>query len=572
MKKLSQKNLALIITAAIVALVLIIAAVAFVVYAVTNDIFFDYTTTNLKNYVTLSKYNGFDLNVDIAEPHYEIDIETSKINMLRDDKPTDVWVKNSDGQWIINPGDVVYIWYRGCVIVDGEEVWLDTMTNIRDTYYNKHESTALEIGSNGFIPGFELGLVGETTTDFDDLEIIKEGSVIDIYGEEGVQIVAYVSYKKGTTEVKQERVDLTLTDTEIDAKYGAGFKTKILGLDIGVKEEEFKTTIGETEVIYTNLTVNIVTKNEDKGLRIEDVYFSYDYGDTTLRNLDAVFYVYFDKIDRYYKDTVEFDEEYLKKKIEDKDIAITLEELENNYEGDTLIEKYDNYAKKLLEELYKTEYDSAVASAIWNYYSTNAKFDKNALPMAKVDEVYYELVYELYDKYESDGGYLYNDYYGYQYYETFEEYATAYCGIDSYSDYYYYEDGWKYAIYDEAEKMVKERILVFYVLREANAIPNDEEFNKLVDAEKQSYVNQYLDQYIEEWFSSLGGSKDDYSETEWEQFKKDRAEDLVNYYGEYNFKERVYYALLSKQMIKWAESGDIKIHTLDTRHNYGTDK
>ena len=160
MKKLSQKNLALIITAAIVALVLIIAAVAFVVYAVTNDIYFDYTTTNLKNYVTLSKYNGFDLNVDIAEPHYEIDIETSKINMLRDDKPTDVWVKNSDGQWIINPGDVVYIWYRGCVIVDGEEVWLDTMTNIRDTYYNKHESTSLEIGSNSFIPGFVDGMIG----------------------------------------------------------------------------------------------------------------------------------------------------------------------------------------------------------------------------------------------------------------------------------------------------------------------------------------------------------------------------------------------------------------------------
>ena len=120
--------------------------------------------------------------------------------------------------------------------------------------------------------------------------------------------------------------------------------------------------------------------------------------------------------------------------------------------------------------------------------------------------------------------------------------------------------------------MVKEKILVFYILREANAIPGAIEFNKRLDEVKQSYVDQYLDQYIEEWFSALGGSKDDYTEAEWEQFKKDRSDDLVAYYGEENFKEKVYYALLSEQMIKWAESEEIKIHTLDTRHNYGTNK
>lgn len=564
MKNLSTKKLALIITAAVVALVLIAAVIFFVVHAVTNDIFFDFKTTKLSDYVTLNTYRDFDLNVDIAEPHYDIDIETSKINMLREDKPKDVWVKGSEGTWNINPGDVVYIWYRGCVIVDGEEIWLDTMNNIRDDYYNIHESYGLEIGSNGFIPGFELALVGQKTTDFDDLEIIKEGKVSDADAT-----VAYISYKKGTTEVKQERVEITEDKIAgINEKYGAGFYEKIMGLDLGVKEGEFKTTIGETEVIYTNLTVNIVTKNEDKGLLIENIYFSYDYKDATLRNLDAKFYVYFDKIDRYYQDTVEFDEEYLKKKIEDKDIAITLEELQNNYEGETLIDKYDAYARKLLKKLHESEYDNAVANAIWNYYSTSAKFDKKNLPTAKVDEIYYELVYDLYDKYESEGGYLYNQYTGYQYYETFEEYATAYCGINSYSEYYYYEDGWKYVLYDQAEKMVQEKILMFYILREANAIPKGEEFTKRLDKVKQSYVDQYLDQYIEEWFSAMGGSKDDYSEAEWEKFKKERSDDLVNYYGEAKFEEKLYYELLSEQMIKWAEEDVIRISTLDERHNY----
>jgi len=569
MKNLSTKKLALIITAAIVALILIIAAIAFVVYAVTNDIYFDYTTTNLSDYVTLSKpIKDFELNVDFADPHYEIDIETSKINMLCEDKPTDIWIEGSEGTWTINPGDVVYIWYRGCVIVDGEEHWLDGMTNISDTYYNKHESHGLEIGSNGFVPGFELGLVNKVTTDFDDFEIIKEGSVLKLYEEEGVQTVAYVSYKKGDTEVKQERVDLTLSDDEIDSKYGAGFKMQLLTMYIGTdkKVAEFKTKLDDKDVTYTNLTVNIVTKNEDKGLRLENIYFPYDYtNDETLRNLDAVFYVYFDKIDRYYQEKPEFDEEYLKKKIEDEDIAVTLEKLEE-YEGETLVDKYDAYARELLEKLSKSERDSAVANAIWNYYSTNAKFDKKDLPMSKLDEVYYELVYELYDQYESSGGY-----YNYTQYESFEEYATAYCGITSSSDYYYYEDGWKYVVWEEAEKVVKEKILVFYILREANAIPGEAEFNKLLDGEKQAYVDQYLDQYIEEWFSAKGGSKDDYTDAEWEQFKKDRSDDLVAYYGEDNFKERVYYALLSEQMLKWAEDGEIVIHDLSNRNNFQTE-
>ena len=66
----------------------------------------------------------------------------------------------------------------------------------------------------------------------------------------------------------------------------------------------------------------------------------------------------------------------------------------------------------------------------------------------------------------------------------------------------------------------------------------------------------------------MGGSKDDYSEAEWEKFKKERSDDLVNYYGEAKFEEKLYYELLSEQMIKWAEEDVIRISTLDERHNY----
>ena len=72
----------------------------------------------------------------------------------------------------------------------------------------------------------------------------------------------------------------------------------------------------------------------------------------------------------------------------------------------------------------------------------------------------------------------------------------------------------------------------------------------------------------DEWKAHKKTMQDKYSAEEWEQFKKDRSNDLVEYYGEENFKEKVYYSLLSEQMVKWAKDGDIKINTLNERNNY----
>ena len=147
---------------------------------------------------------------------------------------------------------------------------------------------------------------------------------------------------------------------------------------------------------------------------------------------------------------------------------------------------------------------------------------------------------------------------------------------------------WTTVIYSQAQDLVKEKILVYYILREAKAIPGDADFNKLLDEIKQSYVDQYLDQYIDEWFKNQANKdgvevstmsteewnahkktmQDKYSAEEWEKFKKDRSNDLVEYYGEENFKEKVYYSLLSDKMIEWVENKEITIKTLDERHNF----
>lgn len=562
-KSLSTAKLTLMITAFVVAIILLVSAVVFVVNAIVNDIFFDYNTTNLSDYITLTKgYKDFEINVDIAEPHYDIDIATSKINMLCNDKPKDVWIEGSEGAYDINPGDVVYIWYRGCVIVDGEELWLDGMTNIPDST----KSYGLEIGSNGFVPGFELGLVGQRTTSFDDLEFIKEGAVL-----KSEATVAYISYKIGTTETKTERVDLTAEN--LDEKYGEGFKAHLLGKTIG-KSDKFTTKRNGTDIIYDNLTVDFATKNEDKGLLIENIYFPYDYkNDTTLRNLDAKFYVYFDKIDRYYKETPEFNDEYVKQKIEDGDIAITLEELEKyGLEGDTLVQKYEAYAKELLGKIYESERENAIVSTIWDYYFTNAKFDKKKLPQSKVDEVYYELAYDLYNQYETSGGILN----GYYQYDSFEDYANAACGITSTSQYYKYGDeAWKWLLMDRAAEMVKENIILFHILRDSNSIPDEEALKARVEELKQAaaddYIEKNLDDYISDWLTDNEKKKEDYTDAEWEQLEKERSDELRTLYSAYyelQNKDQVYLVLLSEKVMEWVENKEITIHSLDVRHNY----
>lgn len=451
----------------------------------------DYLTSDLTKYISFSEdYKNINLNINIAKPHYDIDVEVSKIAMLCKDKPTEAWVKGSTGNHKINPGDVVYIWYRGYIIEDGKEVYMDGMSNIGGTYSNKYESYPLEIGSNSFVPGFELGLVGQMTSDFDDLEIIKEGNVLETEAS-----VAYISYRNSTTYGKQERVDLTLSSAEIDAKYGVGFYEKLLSMDIGVKEYEYRTTIDEKEVTYTNLTVDIVTKNEDKGLKVEGIYFPYDYYYTELQNADAVFYVYFDKIDCYYEETPVLDDEYVKAKIESKDIDITLDEF-NAYEGDTLVEKYNSYAKDVLDKTYEAEYNRMVSEAAWEYILSIANIEK--YPTKNVDAVYYEYAVWLNHLYTTTGGQIYNPYYGTQTYTNFNTFANAYLGIDSHSEYYFYgTEAWRYCLYDDISKdAVKEKMAIFYILRAENLLPDEATFESKIEEVKEKCLDWYNNEYL----------------------------------------------------------------------------
>ena len=544
-KTISQTGLAVIITAAILVVALASAAIFMVVDYAKKDSSFDYLKSDLSKYVDFtSSYKDFTINVDIAKPH-DIDVDVTILNLLYNDRDAN---PRYEGAKVTSPititaGDEVHIWYRGYLIGDdGEKIVVAGMSN-----FGNDSAYALGIGSNGFIPGFEFNLIGHNTGDYNKFEKITSGEV-----NEGQ--IAYITYTrtKGadkTDKITESNVRVELSDSEIDAKFGAGFKEKLMSLKVGDKVD-ITTTLGDTTYNYTDLTINFVTECENNPIVIE-TYFPYDYQKADLRNETAYFEVYVDGVVVY--DTPEFTEEYLKKKIEDEEIKVTLDDL-NEYEGETLVDKYRAYCEKSMMDLYEEEYKTLVEEKIWSYYSEISKAIK--LPGIKVDKIYDDYIDDIYTQFINNGGNIYNSALGqYKTYETFESYAPVYLGATSAT--------WKDVVYEQAENFVKERIVLFYILRAENLLPTEAEFN----AEYDKLVQEYLDEAIQQYLDYYGKTREDYTDEEFEDVIEECRDIVFSSFEEEYFEMRVYYNVLAKTMIDWPD-----VVTLDERRAYPQDK
>ena len=506
---------------------------------------FDYLKTNLRDYVEFTEsYKDYKLNVDIAKPH-DIDVEVTILNMLYSDRAEK---PRYDGATVtsaitLTAGDVVDIWYRGYLKDEnGEEIFVDGMCNFTGT-----APSSLALGSNNFVPGFELNLVGKNTGDIPKFEKITKGAIT----EDMVVYVNYVSTKGSDTSTKTTksgvRIDLS---SDVDAVYGAGVKDKLLNMNVG-DSLDFTTNIGSASYTYTNFTVSFVTTCEKNPVVIE-CYFPYDYSMTTLRNETAYFEVYVDGVVVY--DCPEFTDEYLQKKIEDKEIALTLDEL-NTYEGDSLTAKYRDFAEKKMYELYESTYDSMVEEAMWEYLTKISKAKK--YPKKEVEKIYDDYVADLSSQFLSNGGVITNSYGQSQTYSTFDAYVQAYFGLSSTTQ------SWKDVVYAECEGYVKERLVLYYILREENLLPTDDEFK----AEYDKIVKEYHDESVAQFLEYVGKTKEDYTEEEYAEIVDECLDLVFDNFDEDYFKLRVYYNALAKAAITWPE-----VSTLDDRRAYPMDK
>ena len=545
-KTVAPITIALIITAVLLVGVLIAVAVVLITDYVKQDKGFDYMTSNLDKYVEFKEdYKNFELNVDVAEPH-DIDVDVAILNLITADKNKDALDAGAlKTTGILGAGDVVTIWYRGYLIGEnGEEIVVANMSN-----FASEKASNLELGSGNFVSGFELGLVGIEIGDYPKFEKIKIGEV-----KEGQ--VAYISFTKAIGEgenVKKTtqtsvRVDLS---TDVDKEFGTGFKDRIIGAAIAGDKLNFNTVIDGQVCYYYDVKVDFVTECETNPI-VVDVYFPYDYSQTNLRNESAKFEVYVEGFVDY--DAPEFNDEYISGKIEKGELSVTLEEL-NKYEGETLTEKYYAYAEETIWKLYEQERKNLTEEAIWNHYQSIVNIKK--YPTYKVEEIYEGYVNDVFEQYLSSEGQIYNSYTGsYSTYTTLDTYAPVYLGLSSSSG---QTQTWREYLYSTAEALIKERLIVFYLMRTEGFTPSEEDFEKLLAATREEYVNEYINQYL----SYEGKTKDDYTEEEFTKFRKDRENEIYSYYDDSYFEEVTYYNIVVKNIIDWPT-----VITLDERRAY----
>ena len=363
--------------------------------------------------------------------------------------------------------------------------------------------------------------------------------------------VVYVSYTRidgndstKNVTVTNERIDLS--DEDLESTYGANFKKAIMGVDIGTKVELIAPDDGSSYG-YSNLTVSYATECEDKFILVE-CYFPYSYSKEDLRNETAYFEVYVNGfVDYEATELDEIDDEFIKEKLDANAFNVTEETL-NTYEGSTLVEKYYAYAKETLMKNYEAEYDELLRDKILEYYREKSKSLK--YPLSKVEEIYQEYYDTVNSSYISNEGQLTNSYGSTSTYQTLDTYAVAYLGLTSGAD-------WKAEIRSMAEKNVKERMILYYLVRNEGLIPSEAEFAAEVEATKARIIEEYIKQYL----AYEGSNKDAYDD--YDAFVADRTAEVYGYYDNEYFEESTYLELLMREAVKWP-----KVSTLDDRRAY----
>ena len=542
-KGMSSKHLPFIIIAAILVVVMLGGGIFALVDYIAADRGFDYLKSDLSKYIELTDdYKNFTVNIDIASPREE-DVKIAVLNMLYADREKDPLNKGEKVGGVITPGDEVYIWYRGYIVGDGDE---KTVVEGLSNFAGK-DPQKLGIGSNGMFPGVELNLIGIDTRDYKKFEKITSGKVTE--GQ-----IAYISYTKTkgndkSTQYKAENVRIDFSE-DIDAIYGAGFADKIIGLEIG-KKLDVSANLDGVIYNYTDLTVNFVTECEVNPIKVE-AYVAYDYEIANLRNENLVFEIYVDGIVHY--DTPEFTDEYLEKKIENKEINLTLEDLEA-LGKESLTANYYAYAEKLMNDLYETEKRELIETQLWKHYVEISKAKK--YPKAKVDEIYEDYVDDIVDQFSNSGGYIYDQTAGkYVECETIDDFAPLYLGIGAGGD-------WEAEAYKQAQSFVKERMVMFYILKAENLVPTDEELT----AERDKIYQEYLDEAIKQYLNYYGKDRDDYTDEEYEAVVEECREVVAFNFDENYFTIRAYYNILANTAVDWPE-----VITLDERRAYPQDK
>ena len=524
-EKMTKKQLIFTIVAAVLIVAIVAALVIWVVSILTDDGTVDYMRDDLSKYITISAddYSGVVVDGPFAE-YSEDQLERRIYELLTLNKSEEALHSGLGTKNIaITLGDVVSLYFRGYTLDEnGKQIEFAGNHN-----FTADSPTMLEIGTglmiddsttkSYFIPGFDTALLGVVPNEITQFKKITEGNVA--FGD-----VVYLTYtafypdNSGTyKQVSCERIDLL--DENLDAKYGEGFTSFLLGtVDepqvIGEKLPSKTFPYGDGSAGYSDMKIEFATRCERDPYTI-DVTFPVNYKTKELRGVDAKFEVYINTAIIY--DTPEFDEKFIT-----ETLKISSDDLKD-YEGEGTVEKYKNLLRDELRDVADGTNDDVIIDALWERFLD--KVEVHELPEKTVDEYYqsyYNEISAVYSKYSGS-------------YSSIDECAVAQLGLAANAD-------WRAVLKEQAEQVTLEKVVFYYIIRDADLIPSDDEFTKLYN----DIVADHLAYYIESHADELKDLTGDAYDAEVAVIKRE----MMAYYGEDYFTENVYYNYGTEKLIE----------------------
>lgn len=366
-------------------------------------------------------------------------------------------------------GDDALIYYVAYTLdKDGRKLTVKEASNHKTAEPYRY---TIGTGADVFGSEFDSALVGKYAVEGEGIGNIRDTA----YVTDGCVIYATVSYVMDNG-LLYDSIDVCIDPSapDFEEKWGRGAADLFCGYDSKYQKMigSILLTGGDTEtfilpdertITYTAATVNYVTHSNTAPITIEST-LPYNYAVEELRGKEVFFDVYLEKTVAY--DIYEFDEDFVTNKIGYPDVKYNAETFAK-YEGSTATEKYRSYIREVLNISYENYKRSYAEQYIWNYIKTHVAVKK--YPETEVDNVY--LSWEKYYKQEfakaqgAGAGY-----------ENFDEYMAEIFELGEGGE-------WTSVLLANSKDTVKERLLTYAILRDANLLPSEEEFKKIFDEE-----------------------------------------------------------------------------------------
>ncbi len=531
-KKLTPraKRLIIIITAVVLVLAIAGGIVAIVVYNINNNRRIDFLNDDLSEYVTLTRgdYIGADINVSVP-PVSDDEVYTEVLKALASKKGNMLYHGDYMYTEPLGAGDKAYIYYRGYELDEhGNKIDLLGTCNMF-----KNESEELVIGSGSMVPGFELQLLSripnlpDKPDDEDATDGLQKRTEGEINDTDLVFVKATYAEESGDFhEDAQLVIDFSsaaLDDTWGTDENGKGIRDYIRKIGLGNVGDaladqrwfgEFETPDGDS-VTVIKMEVMAAAEIAAEPVKVE-VTFPYDYKDESFRNKKVYFDVYITRAIHY--ESAEWGDQFITDVLEEDPESF------DKYEGDTLADRYINGMRQSMTDDRRNGeggLEEQKIDAFWEHVKSRATFAK--IPEAEINagfDRYYNMYLLLYINQYKDA------------YDTIDAYIAS---VYNLADVTQWRDHLRSVVEDE----VKEKIIFFYIVRNEDMVPTDEEFR-----------DEYRSILETEYYTLHGKTREDYPSDEvYDKIIADYEEDALNDYGYDVYFQKTYYNLRLEDII-----------------------